>query len=54
MVMVGARSRRRGVDCLESSGSGLEFEGSDMIDPRDDSSRKLGGGGEVNGGGRDK
>lgn len=32
MVMVGARSRRRGVGCLESSGSVLEFEGLDMID----------------------
>lgn len=32
MVMVGARSRRMGVGCLESSGSGLEFEESDMID----------------------
>lgn len=32
MVMVGARSRRRGLGGLESSGSGLEFEGSGMID----------------------
>ena len=31
MVIVGARSRRRGVGCLESSGSVVEFLGSDMV-----------------------